>query len=231
METSQTLSIESFSYSWLINLKPSIESLDHDSLRSSLDASDEAVAAAFIEMDPKMTPSKRFLRDSFDLNFDFAISQPLSLVHADELFSNGFLMPLFKDPSKIMACNSSKSIPTPPISSEPSTIVLSTGQIHCPFLRKCRRSSKKIFQKYLCFVRPFYRKVRFSRRSSTRAETTDEQVVKSLGNSQQTSPRTSRAYSSTSDWFDIESPIYEAVLHCKKSIGERKEEGTSSGYA
>ncbi|KAF8412175.1 hypothetical protein HHK36_000134 [Tetracentron sinense] len=213
METSPPLSIESFSYSWLTNIKPSFESLD-ESLRASLDASHEA---AFIEMDPRMTPSKRFLGDAHDFNFDCPISESLTLVHADELFSNGLLMPLFDDPSNAKACNTTDYIPTTlPISLESSATVLLSDQIHYPFLKRCRRSSKRIFQKYLSFLRPLYRKVRGSRLGS-RAETIDTQLVKSWGNSQQSSPGTRTRYS-TGDWYDFESSIYEAVLHCKKSI-------------
>ncbi|KAJ6764871.1 KINASE REGULATOR-LIKE PROTEIN putative-RELATED [Salix koriyanagi] len=106
MEASQPISIESFSYSWLVNLKPSLESLDN-SFRASLDASDEA---SFIEMDPRMPPSKRFFINSQDFKFDFPISQsPLTLVHADELFSNGYVMPLFIDPLKMEAYDVSDS--------------------------------------------------------------------------------------------------------------------------
>ncbi|KAH7840188.1 hypothetical protein Vadar_013898 [Vaccinium darrowii] len=114
METSQPLSIESFSYSWLVNQKPPSETLD-DSRRFSLDASDEAY---FIEMDLQSPASKRFFTHSQDLNFDFPVSQsPLSLVHADELISNGFLMPFFVSPLKVEAHNESYSHPTTPTSS------------------------------------------------------------------------------------------------------------------
>ncbi|KAF8413257.1 hypothetical protein HHK36_001233 [Tetracentron sinense] len=188
MESSEPLSIESFSYRWLISQKPSLESLDD--------------MAAFIDMDPKMTASKRFKGDVHDFNFDFPLSQsPITLVHADQLFSNGLLMPLFIDISKMEEYNSSDSIPTSPISSEASEFIVPTNQIHCPFLRKCRRSSKRIFQKYLGFLRPLYWKIQRPR----------------IGTESQTSPRTSTSYS-TGDWCNIESAIFEAVLYCKKSI-------------
>ncbi|KAJ0475919.1 putative membrane-associated kinase regulator 6 [Helianthus annuus] len=89
METSESLSIESFSYSWLVNRKPSFES-PKGSFRDSLDAFDES---NFIEMDPKLSASKRFLVFHQDFNFDLPTLQPL--VHADELISNGILVPLF----------------------------------------------------------------------------------------------------------------------------------------
>ncbi|KAH9677494.1 putative membrane-associated kinase regulator 6 [Citrus sinensis] len=164
METShsQPLSIESFSYSWLVNLKPSLESLD-SSLRASLDACDEA---SFIEMDPRLPPSKRFIRNSQDFKFDFPVSQsPLALVHADELFSNGYVMPLFVDQMKMEAFDAPDSaLPLP-------------SSLH---------GSKLVVQG-------------------------------------KTSPRTSVAYSVDDNWrksCDSDSSIYEAVLHCKRSIGK-----------
>ncbi|KAL8544158.1 hypothetical protein ACS0TY_004623 [Phlomoides rotata] len=94
MEASlQSPSIESFSYSWLSNLKP-------DSLISAVDQDDQH--NSFIEMDPRLPPSKRFIRVSSDFGFDFPISEsPFGLVHADEVISNGFLVPLFVKDEKI----------------------------------------------------------------------------------------------------------------------------------
>jgi len=221
METSQPLSIESFSYSWLVNLKPSLESLDN-SLRASLDASDEA---SFIEMDPRMPPSKRFFRNSQDFKFDFPISQsPLTLVHADELFSNGYVMPLFVDPLKMEAYDVSDSTSALPTSSHaPKTVVSACKPQRCSSLRRCRRLSKQIVQKYLDFLRPLYRRIR-GHRSSSRDENIDSkvQVMKNWVYSAETSPRISVAYSVDDCWrssCDSESSIYEAVLHCKRSNG------------
>ncbi|CAI0546409.1 unnamed protein product [Linum tenue] len=96
METSQQqqhpLSIESFSYSWLAaNLKPSLETL--------LDAADEySPASSYIEMDPRMPPSKRFFRSyssSHEFNFDFPADHSPPMNHADELFADGYLVPFF----------------------------------------------------------------------------------------------------------------------------------------
>ena len=121
METSQPLSIESFSYSWLVNLKPSLDSLDR-SLRASLDTCDEA---SFIEMDPRMPPSRRFFRNSQDFKFDLPVSQtPLTLVHADELFSNGYVMPFFVNPLKMETYEVSDSTSTLPTSSHASNLVI-----------------------------------------------------------------------------------------------------------
>uniref|UniRef100_A0A5B6YRI7 Membrane-associated kinase regulator 6 n=1 Tax=Davidia involucrata TaxID=16924 RepID=A0A5B6YRI7_DAVIN len=220
METSQPLSIESFSYSWLVNLKPSLESLD-ESLRASLDASDEA---SFIEMDPKLPPSKRFFRVSQDFNFDFPISQsPLTLVHADELISNGFLMPLFVKPLKTETYDAADSIPTTPVSSHAQMNMHSASKLRCSSLRRCRRLSRQLLQKYLDFLRPLCQKLRGQRSDSTAGTVnTRMQEVKNWMYSPATSPRTSLAYSAD-NWrmsCDSESSIYDAVLHCKKSIGK-----------
>lgn len=228
MEASQPLSIESFSYSWLVNLKPSLESLEN-SCRASLDASDEA---SFIEMDPRMTPSKRFFRNSQDFKFDFpaaAAQSPFTLVHADELFSNGYVMPLFVDPLKMGmgACYeaSDNSTPSMPSSSHAPKILVPDDNInpYCSSSRRCRRLSKHIFQKYLDFLRPLLRRLR-GNRTTSKAASVDKRVHKAVKNwvySSEASPRISVAYS-VDDWrksCDSESSIYEAVLHCKRSIG------------
>lgn len=224
METShsQPLSIESFSYSWLVNLKPSLESLD-SSLRASLDACDEA---SFIEMDPRLPPSKRFIRNSQDFKFDFPVSQsPLALVHADELFSNGYVMPLFVDQMKMEAFDAPDSaLPLPASLHGSKLVVQGSKQTNRTSLRRCRKLSKRIFQKYLDFLRPLYQRIR-GRRSSSRAEGGNSRVhvMNSWVYSAETSPRTSVAYSVDDNWrksCDSDSSIYEAVLHCKRSIGK-----------
>ncbi|KAF5743489.1 hypothetical protein HS088_TW08G00073 [Tripterygium wilfordii] len=222
METCSPLSIESFSYSWLVNLKPSLDSLDN-SLRASFDASDEA---SFIEMDPRMPPSKRFLiRNSLDLKFDFPTSSqsPLTLLHADELFCNGYVMPLFLKQLNIdnidadEASDDSSTIPKMP--EEKSAI--RSSKLRCSSLRRCRRLSKQMFLKYLDFIRPLCRKIR-GRRSSSIPENVDKRVKKNRVYSAGTSPRISMAYSAD-DWrrsCDSDCSINEAVLHCKRSIGK-----------
>ncbi|KAK7283586.1 hypothetical protein RIF29_13199 [Crotalaria pallida] len=219
METSQPLSIESFSYSWLVNLKPSLESLD-SSHRTSLDASDEA---SFIEMDPRMPPSKRFFKNSHDFKFDFPISQsPLALVDADQLFSNGHLMPLFVESLKMEAYEASDVNPSLPSSSlTPKSGAAPTVHTRCPSLKSCRTLSRRIFQKYLNFLRPLCIRLR-GHKSGSKPETVKRtQSVKNRGYYSETTPRISVAYSEDA-WrksCDSESSIYEAVLHCKRSIG------------
>ncbi|KAL6971981.1 hypothetical protein U1Q18_031664 [Sarracenia purpurea var. burkii] len=214
MDTSQPLSIESFSYSLSVNLN-----LD-ESRRASFDSCGEA---SFIEMDPKLPPSKRFFISSHDFNFDFPSSQsPLTIVHADELISNGFLVPLFFKPSKMESSDPSNSSPTTPSSSRSQRSSHLANKIRCSSLRRCRRLSRRMFLKYLGFLSSLCEKLR-GRGSGSRAKAADARTkeVSKWICSPGTSPRTSVAYS-VDNWrgsCDSESSIYEAVLHCKRSIG------------
>ncbi|XP_059304703.1 probable membrane-associated kinase regulator 6 [Lycium ferocissimum] len=221
METSQSLSIESFSYSWLVDMG--------DSFRASMDASSDDYETAFIEMDPTLPPSKRFFNvNPQDLNFDFPTSEsPLTLVHADELISNGFLMPFFmKKPMKMGSDYDvihSDSIRNSPASSvEQNEPRLSCRRVNrCVSLRRCRSLSRRILVKYLDFIRPFCQKIRrCSRLGRCRSSNGKEVMKKWEYSSAATSPRTSVAYS-VDNWrrsCDSESSIYEAVLHCKRTI-------------
>ncbi|XP_077228932.1 putative membrane-associated kinase regulator 6 [Tasmannia lanceolata] len=218
MESLQQLANESFSYSWLLNLKPSSLDLLDDASIYSLDED------SFIEINPTIESFRRALQSQ---DFEFPNSQPMTLVHADQLFSNGFLLPL-------QLLTSSYNIQKP---SSPSFETLPTKKTHVlsessskisvfsrpgtttqlRFLDKCQRSSRKILLKYLGFLRPLYQKVSRKRSSSVASQGMNgsESVL--------SSPRTSTGFS-TSDWCrdnmlfdsDIESSIYEAVLHCKK---------------
>ncbi|XAR71676.1 hypothetical protein NMG60_11018061 [Bertholletia excelsa] len=200
--SSQPLSIESFSYSWLVNLKPPFDGPDE---------SDEA--SSFIEMDPRLPESRRFFRGSNDFKFDFPKSDsPLNLVDADELISNGLLRPIFAK----MDSGEPEPCPEPPVPPSQAQKIL-----RCSSLKKHKRFSKMIL-KYLDFLRPLCRKLR-GRRSGSRIEAVEtrmQEVDKWLC-SPATSPRTSVEYS-VDQWrrsCDSESSIYEAVLHCKRSIG------------
>lgn len=224
MEASQPLSIESFSYSWLVNLKPSLESLD-SSFRIPLDAYDEA---SFIEMDPRMPPSKRFFKISHDSNsniFDFPTSQsPLStLVHADELFSNGYLMPFFVESLKMEDYEALDSNITSlkPSSSHAPKCVVPLVHSRCSSLKRCRTLSRRIFYKYLNFLRSLCRRRSSGHKSGSNGANRGEGLMNRRYYNSESSPRISVAFSAD-DWrksCDSESSIHEAVLHCKRSIG------------
>ncbi|KAK5782650.1 probable membrane-associated kinase regulator 6 [Gossypium arboreum] len=206
METAQPIiSIESFSYSWLVNLRPSLDSLD----RASFDSASCDETASFIEMDPTMPPSKRFFSNPQDFMFDFPIPQPpssaLALVHADDLFSNGYIAPFFVNPLKMEAYKEvSGSSPTGERSvrhelipdSKPNCLVC---------LRKYRiRLSKRMFLKYLGFLITLCRRIR--------RFNTSKKVETVVG--------VSVVYNEWRKSFDSENSIYEAVLHCKQSNGK-----------
>lgn len=224
VETPQPLSIDSFSYSWLIDLKPSLESIS-DSFRAILDSSDES---SFIEMDPNMPPSKRFkkLGKDFDLDLPCSEQSLAAIVRADELFSNGLLVPLV---------NTSKT--ESPVDSGTDASSFSDGQktrtssgdamkFRCSSLRRCRSLlSRKTFEKYLYFMHPLLEKIRCCRSKSKRNRAADKRIWvlknSSKSFSPQASPRTSVG-SCAGDWrrsFDSDGSIHEAVLHCKRSIG------------
>jgi hypothetical protein len=227
METSQPISIESFSYSWLVNLIPSsLESLDSSSLRTSLDAYyDEA---SFIEMDPRMPPSKRFFINSQDFKFDFPTSQS-SLVDADQLFCNGYLMPFIVESMKIEPCEYDSSNSNVTLASSISHIgkkVVPKKYSRCTSLKRCRTLSRRMFKKYLNFIRPLCRRLRGQNYGSKHENVVKRtQSVKNIrGNYCESSPRISVAYSTDYSRVscDSDSSIYEAVLHCKRSIGMSK---------
>ncbi|KAI3458068.1 hypothetical protein Pfo_014731 [Paulownia fortunei] len=218
METTlQSPSIESFSYSWLANLKPSSF---EDSLIASIDASDHD-EASFIEMDPRLPPSKRFIRVSSDFGFDFPVSDsPLGLVHADELISNGFLVPLFVKDMKMDRFDvEDYYMSTASTSSSTQKPMHSSSRVRCASLRRCQRLSKRFFQKYLKFLlRPLF----YKRRRGHQFESSNMRMstTRNWEFSAATSPRTSVAYSADDNWrrsCDSESSIYEAVLHCKRT--------------
>lgn len=211
MEASQPLSIESFSYSWLVNLKLSPESVG-SSMRASLDASDEA---SFIDMDPRLTPSKRFrtISNSHDFKFDLPQSSSLGLVHADELFSGGYLVPRF---AKSRSCEGALDL-TPSSSQATNPTIIPENKVHSSSRTRRRRLSKRIFHKYFHILSPLYRIIRSCKLGSKREKGASRNCVYPAD----ASPRVSSAYS-IDDWrrsCDSESSIYEAVLHCKRSIG------------
>ncbi|KAL7107004.1 hypothetical protein ACP275_06G026600 [Erythranthe tilingii] len=232
METSSSASLqlspsnESFSYSWLANLNTtSFE--DNSLMASSIDYDQDEANYSFIEMDPRLPPSKRFFRVSSDFGFDFDFpvsDSPLGLVHADELISNGFIVPLFvKDVKResisddVQLDSDTWNASTSSSSADRKTVA---GRVRCASLMRCRRFSKRFFQKYLKFLlRPLFWKRRrghngqFDKSGKTNWELSAATTI---------SPRTSLAYSADDNWrtsCDSESSIYEAVLHCKRTQG------------
>ena len=89
-------------------------------------------------------------------------------------------------------------------------------------LKKCRKLSKQIFLRYLHFLKPLCQRVR-ERRSGSRVGTFTARLhgERNWDCSTSTSPQV-RVANSCDNWrrsCDSESSIYEAVLHCKRTVG------------
>ncbi|KAK4786865.1 hypothetical protein SAY86_010698 [Trapa natans] len=222
MDSPQLSTVESFSYRWLVNLKPSHQGLD-SFLGEYLESRDEA---SFIEMDPRLPQSKRFYRksSSYDFKFDCpASSVPLALVHADELFSGGYVLPIFANPVKrIKSCEAQfDSTSTPSSYSRAANFCADGSKIHSPSLKRYGRLSNRAWNKYFQLFRPLWQIIRkcklSSKRDRSRAQSSMNYVYPT-----DSSPRISSVYYAD-NWrrsCDSDSSIYEAILHCKRSIGK-----------
>ncbi|KAK4766569.1 hypothetical protein SAY87_008211 [Trapa incisa] len=217
-ESSQLLSLECYSYRWLVDDGPSSISR-MDSFRASIDGLEEG---SFIEMDPRSPPSKRFVSSrmkSSSLDFKFDLKPPDYLVHADELFAEGFVLPLFVDPSGMKADDQyiDMKIKLDP-SVPPTTVSGSKG-----WKRKLL-AWRRFFCKHLDFLVPMCRSIIFPR-DTRRALAARKSVHPARHVSD---PMTTSSCASSVDddrrqrhsWVESESSIYEAVLHCKRSNGE-----------
>ncbi|KAI9111351.1 hypothetical protein K1719_017041 [Acacia pycnantha] len=205
-----TLATDSFSQSWLSDFKP-----------------------------PSMNSEGLIMAKPFQsFNFDFSVTlspQPGGFAHADELFSDGFIRPVYGDPLKMESCNTpdSTTTQTMPMSSSLfySGIVsprsLGTHHDHHDgFFTKWRKSSQKILRSSFGYFKQLYRRVGCSRKSTRVGDFEKAECeVKSWSISQQSSPISVKAYSMGDySMFDYENSIHEAVLHCKRSIDEEKRE-------
>ncbi|GMH00466.1 hypothetical protein Nepgr_002305 [Nepenthes gracilis] len=203
MEISHPLATESFSHSWLVDSSHhrSIEPLDGPNRASN------------------------HSEETLNFNFNFCVSEsPDSLVHADKIFSNGQIMPVFVvNPSRKTEPFNTFNSPSILYSSVPQSRNCSSSSTpHSLFPRKWWKFSKKILQKCfgLLMLAPCHSST--GSRRSTRVDDLDRRSreVKSLSNTPQASPR--RSSSSTSfypggNWSDSENSIYEAILYCKRS--------------
>lgn len=225
--SSQSLATESFSYSWLVNQTPQFDGLE------------------------EYLTSTSSPRDT-NFNFDTSISRSSSfnIVHADEIFSNGHIMPIYLDRTKIHV----EALNAP--SALPDSILISSKGFGCDredrvvnfyyFFKNWRKSSKRVIRRCLRMLRPLCYKVGCSRKS-IRVDDIDRKKweIRSLenhNNSLEASPR--QTMSKKNEYrrlkkaksgsnlaqesvpaspycasFDMESSIYEAVLHCKRSFG------------
>ncbi|CAI9274100.1 unnamed protein product [Lactuca saligna] len=170
--------------------------------------------ASFIEMDPNLTPSKRFLvRPDSDSGFDFPTSQaPSTLVHADKLISNGTLLPMKSHGPSGSVPNS----PLYPTIQDNNRLRKSRSMM----LRRCNRLPKRIIQKYMDLVQPIWCRLRRGRSDSSRVQGVENWECSSAYGPGP-GPRTSGAcwVDNRRRSCDSESSIHEAVVHCKRTIG------------
>ncbi|MCD7449376.1 hypothetical protein HAX54_051807 [Datura stramonium] len=169
MENSQQpLATESFSYSWLLNRKPSIDGLT-ESPRPSYSSDDDREDDEDIKF---IAYSKRFLEEAQNFNFD--VHPVVESVHADEIFSDGHIMPLYLERSKTEsfqeAFNNFKTSSSISSSTPPTPISkLSDSTIsQADFLEKWRKFSGRILVKWLGFMRPFAKRLTSSRKSTAK---------------------------------------------------------------
>ncbi|KAL7121467.1 hypothetical protein ACP275_02G183700 [Erythranthe tilingii] len=182
MENSQQLATESFSYSWLTDRQ-----LYSILSENSIDQKDQ------------------------NFKFDVPLTEYSFTVHADEIFSDGHIMPLYIDrPSKpealIRTTTSEVVLSPPPVSpinyyscdSLSKTPLLSKRITECFLFEKWRKSSKRIFLRFFAFVKPVCKS-----RKSNRVDDLERKVweVRSWSNSVEASP--TRLSSSAFDWSII----------------------------
>lgn len=185
MESSSLpLATDSFSYSWLPN--PNDSPLDHHDLRISV-------------------------YSSYHQNFNFDVSNlqspPPTLAHADELFSDGLIRPLFLDPSS-PSPSSHATMSTS--SSSSSSRSVPAGTSSHGFLKKWRRSTtRRSLRGLVRHLILIFRKLGWSRKS-TRVGDIDHKAE------WEASPKPIHGGGAH---CHHENSIYEAVLHCKRSFG------------
>ncbi|CAN0825096.1 Probable membrane-associated kinase regulator 6 [Linum grandiflorum] len=189
--SSESLAIESFSNSWLTNSTPSF--LD------SLDTSSPSVRPSF--------DGFHDFRESHKFCFDIPVSSSAVVAPADQLFSDGVIKPSsFTKSHTPPAGLLQNPSPTPQAQKR---VVVATVNIQCQVFSRWRKLSTRVVMK--CF-----RRVKCSfvvLRKSIRVDDVRRRAlqVRSLSNSP---PRRS---TDVNYWSDMDSSIYEAVLHCKRS--------------
>ncbi|CAA7402694.1 unnamed protein product [Spirodela intermedia] len=245
MEALQPLCNDSFSYRWLMN-------------------GEDTEGGAFIEIDPRLASLRRAIDAAHDFDFGLSGSQSPALVHADQIFSDGLILPLhMSTPARRQQADGSRSsdsddsILSRSLSLDSSSLLLSLSKRHHrspyssagasqpasphsstsplrfdpsakrAFSRKQPTVSKKILQKYLCFLLPLYKKVKGLKLSwrpggsSMVVPSTPRSCASSFMGSPRAGDDCCRLTRAALD-SGMEKSIHDAVLHCKKSIGESR---------
>ncbi|OIW16847.1 hypothetical protein TanjilG_31248 [Lupinus angustifolius] len=218
MQTIVPLASDSFSYSWLPNSKSNLEGLEdphREFVYSSYDGTKSEFNSIKINSDNSVAEHQSF-------NFDPSITHsPIVLVHADELFYDGHLRPVFYDPFKVESCNTADPVQAKlSYSFSSSTVSPRNVEVHHCFLTKWRKSTRRTFLEFFKYANRLRHKVRHSRKSMRvdDYDKTDWQV-KGMSSSQPASPKPIPTHP-IGNLHDHENSIYEAVLHCKRSIGK-----------
>ena len=213
--------IDSFSYSWVVNC-PSLEDSIDDYHQTYEDSS-----SSFIEMDPRLPPSRRFfINKSHESSFKFDnfvsfSDEDHSLVHADELFRDGYVMPYLSKATSAATEEEYEPLDKKTEKKMETRDIKSKSPSSC---RKLRRVSKWV----LLLLTPLCKRLRRCRTAGSsggigidsRIRVTTLSRSRVHSDEMTSSPRISVA----DDYYwrrscDSESSIYEAVLHCKKSFG------------
>ncbi|XP_047259570.1 probable membrane-associated kinase regulator 6 [Capsicum annuum] len=176
MENSQQpLATESFSYSWLLKRKPSTNGLTESprpSYSSHYDAEEDLKFIAYL---------KRFLKEEQNFNFDV---HPVSKsVCADEIFSDGYIMPRYLDRSKIESFreafnnfNTNSSVPSTSTPPTPISKLSNSTNSQDDFHEKWRKFLCKILVKWFGFVRPISKRIASSRKSTAKVDDLQRKV-------------------------------------------------------
>lgn len=239
MDASQQLLLpdDSFSCGWLIDVKSSAGAA------AATAAAAEAVgdsqrshdgAGSFIEIEPDYFFSIRW---STNYEFDFGLPSPQcsAQVHADQIFSDGHLLPLRDDrpPSAADAPSGprlakSQSADSNRLDSPPQKSPCPATKSSSSSLLLRSKSQKKNTCKYFCFLMPLYKTVKDLRLlsssppsfSSSSSSSSSFKSANTGKDSTRSSPRTSDAMSSVDSCRGINADISidDAILHCKKSI-------------
>nr|GMC89464.1 probable membrane-associated kinase regulator 6 [Ipomoea batatas] len=241
MEATHPLAIESFSYSWLLNARrPSLDGLSDSESDSESTHQDQYITFAVLH-------SMRFSEADEAKNFKFDINDSeCGLVHADEIFSDGHIMPLYLDRPKPpveeeslkQAFNNSSSAPATPANFSLSVRGKKEPQDY--IIQKWKKLlGTRILRKWFGFLRPVCKRLGGSRKSCAKVDDltrkarevqswsnyckADPRKTKSCSNTPQESPLhyTTTAYNSPDVWRDMaaQTSITEAIIHCRKSFG------------
>ncbi|AES96667.1 membrane-associated kinase regulator-like protein, putative [Medicago truncatula] len=204
METSLPLASDSFSYSWLSNSNKShVSYLDDEPHRDSFNS---------FYGDSTSNNTQNF-------NFDSISQSNAVLVHADEIFSDGFLKPFYNDSSKVeLFCNTSEPIQTMFDATFSSRTFSSRNmEIRHGFLTRLRKSTWRTLVQFFRSLNTLRHKMERPSRKMSRDNDIykTNRLVKSLSRGSQKSSPIGNFH------LDHDDQIFEAVLHCKRSIGRR----------